>query len=422
MKNLKSKRKGFTIVELVIVIAVIGILAAILIPTFVNITKKANMSADEVAVRNMNTLLATEFVKEKPSELKEVVDILDKNGYNVNSLSPISAGYTFVWNKETNKIELIKSDSITDKLIDLSTGSSFINVKVGTKEELMSALNRGNDVTLTNNITVSDTFNIIGDVTIDMNKFSLNAASNTSRPFNLTNGSTLTINAEGSNIICGNYGLVNIPAGNSGTVVLNGGNYTANTDNGSFIKVRTGEVTKDTIVNVELNNVNYVDSSNDGYIITPVANDRTSFLGKLNITINGGSYQANSGIQTTGTATIKNATIKTKGFGIAVEGGKATVENCNITVGNHNDGASASPIAVSNNATVTVKKSKLYGNGETIAAYYAYTSGGTIIAEENTVDLTTFKNENLAAGTVDLKNYPDAKILIKVDGVVKLEK
>ncbi len=41
MKN----RKGFTITELVIVIAVIAILAAVLIPTFSSIIKKANDSA-----------------------------------------------------------------------------------------------------------------------------------------------------------------------------------------------------------------------------------------------------------------------------------------------------------------------------------------------------------------------------------------
>ncbi len=38
----KNNRKGFTIVELVIVIAVIAILAAVLIPTFGNIIEKAN--------------------------------------------------------------------------------------------------------------------------------------------------------------------------------------------------------------------------------------------------------------------------------------------------------------------------------------------------------------------------------------------
>ena len=44
MKKLNNK-KGFTIVELVIVIAVIGILAGVLIPTFSSVTKSANESA-----------------------------------------------------------------------------------------------------------------------------------------------------------------------------------------------------------------------------------------------------------------------------------------------------------------------------------------------------------------------------------------
>ena len=55
----KSK-KGFTIVELVIVIAVIAILAAVLIPTFSSLLKKANQSADQQAVHQMNVALAAE--------------------------------------------------------------------------------------------------------------------------------------------------------------------------------------------------------------------------------------------------------------------------------------------------------------------------------------------------------------------------
>lgn len=41
----QSKKRGFTIVELVIVIAVIGILAGVLIPTFSSVIEKANASA-----------------------------------------------------------------------------------------------------------------------------------------------------------------------------------------------------------------------------------------------------------------------------------------------------------------------------------------------------------------------------------------
>ena len=41
----RNNKKGFTIVELVIVIAVIAILAAVLIPTFTGVTEKAQKSA-----------------------------------------------------------------------------------------------------------------------------------------------------------------------------------------------------------------------------------------------------------------------------------------------------------------------------------------------------------------------------------------
>ena len=53
----KNGRKAFTIVELVIVIAVIAILAAVLIPTFSNIIKRSQISADTQLCRNLNTVL-----------------------------------------------------------------------------------------------------------------------------------------------------------------------------------------------------------------------------------------------------------------------------------------------------------------------------------------------------------------------------
>lgn len=52
---MKKLKKGFTIVELVIVIAVIGILSAILIPTFTNATSKAQTVADQANLRNAYT-------------------------------------------------------------------------------------------------------------------------------------------------------------------------------------------------------------------------------------------------------------------------------------------------------------------------------------------------------------------------------
>lgn len=53
--NKKNNRKGFTIVELVIVIAVIAILATVLIPTFGNMIQKANNSKTLQALKNEYT-------------------------------------------------------------------------------------------------------------------------------------------------------------------------------------------------------------------------------------------------------------------------------------------------------------------------------------------------------------------------------
>ena len=56
----RNNKKGFTIVELVIVIGVIGILSAILIPTFVNVTQKANEAALKSNLANAYSAYAAE--------------------------------------------------------------------------------------------------------------------------------------------------------------------------------------------------------------------------------------------------------------------------------------------------------------------------------------------------------------------------
>lgn len=52
---MRNNKKGFTIVELVIVIAVIGILAAVLIPTFSSVTENARANARLQETRNVMT-------------------------------------------------------------------------------------------------------------------------------------------------------------------------------------------------------------------------------------------------------------------------------------------------------------------------------------------------------------------------------
>ena len=99
----KSNKKGFTIVELVIVIAVIAILAAVLIPTFSGLVKKANLSSDKQAVREMNIALkAAEAKNGKPENIDQAMKVIADAGYDVDAWNPLTAGYEVYWYKTDN--------------------------------------------------------------------------------------------------------------------------------------------------------------------------------------------------------------------------------------------------------------------------------------------------------------------------------
>ena len=110
MKN--SKKRGFTIVELVIVIAVIAILAGVLIPTFVSVINKANVSSDTALVRGINEALAIEGVTETPATMHQALQNASAYGYTIEKLTPRSTG-DIVWNSETNHFALVDKDGNT---------------------------------------------------------------------------------------------------------------------------------------------------------------------------------------------------------------------------------------------------------------------------------------------------------------------
>ncbi len=105
---MKANRKGFTITELVIVIVVIAILAAVLIPTFASLINKANIAADTQLAKNLNTSLSMAAASgEEIDEFTEVLSAAREAGYIISNLNPTAQNCYFVWESETNQILLV---------------------------------------------------------------------------------------------------------------------------------------------------------------------------------------------------------------------------------------------------------------------------------------------------------------------------
>ena len=100
---MRSNKKGFTIVELVIVIAVIAILAAVLIPTIAGLVRKANISADTVVAKQLNNAIATQ----KVDDFEDALAVLRENGYLIANLNAKADQCYFAWDATNKQIVLV---------------------------------------------------------------------------------------------------------------------------------------------------------------------------------------------------------------------------------------------------------------------------------------------------------------------------
>mgnify|MGYP004651275511 CR=1 FL=1 len=110
---MNKNRKGFTIVELVIVIAIIAILAAVLIPTFASLIAKANVSADTQLVRNLNTALTTEKAGgENNKTMNDALKMAKNAGYDIDRIVSKS-GNNIGWDSKNDRFVLIDAKNDT---------------------------------------------------------------------------------------------------------------------------------------------------------------------------------------------------------------------------------------------------------------------------------------------------------------------
>lgn len=128
----KITKKGFTMVELVIVIAVVAILAAILIPTFISLSRKANQSVDTQLIVNLNRILATAEVSDgKNVTMYDALQDAFAGGYDVTKISPTDASSDILWDQETDRFLAVTKDGEEYKVVACDSASNYDNFQPG---------------------------------------------------------------------------------------------------------------------------------------------------------------------------------------------------------------------------------------------------------------------------------------------------
>ena len=235
MMKKQNKKRGFTILELTIVVSVIAILSAVLIPVFSGVIKNANLSADKAAVRSLNTIVAeSETELETP---EQVIAFLDGKGYDLSSYKPASKEYTFVWSAEEDMI-MIYSETAKQIVFPAAYAGKAVNFVTLVTDEGETAVEAATVADLTAGGNVAVKTDIVSTATITLDKpLVLDLTGTISAPsisddnvsdgvFKVVSGATLTLNGNGTvnGVTASNYHMA-IWA-NGGDVVINGGTYT----------------------------------------------------------------------------------------------------------------------------------------------------------------------------------------------------
>ena len=230
---MQKKKKGFTLVELLVVIAILAILASVSVVGYLSFTKEAQISADEQAVTEMNTvLLGDQTLNGKPNSASDVKNILRENGYNAE-LKAYYSKYTLGWLSNENVIVLVENGSIVypDKFDNYSTTYLvYLNeLVVSTKDEFIGSLQELDkadgyvNVKLNNDLELNETAIAIAnnnELEIDLNGKNMVS--------NLSEKKRIALEVSGSADLVLNNGKISSKTADAG---LTAGLYVANKGN-----------------------------------------------------------------------------------------------------------------------------------------------------------------------------------------------
>ena len=107
---MKTNKKGFTIVELVIVIAVIAILAAILVPVISNLIRRAHVSKDTTLVQKLNTALAMDVEHESHLTMQSALEATAAIGFDVGKINAAAIDNMILWDSVNDVFCYLEKD------------------------------------------------------------------------------------------------------------------------------------------------------------------------------------------------------------------------------------------------------------------------------------------------------------------------
>ena len=414
---INSRKKGFTLVELVIVIAVVAILAAVLIPTFSSLVRKANISSDTVLAKNLNTALQVYDAEKDVKEFDDALEGIKEAGYLIANLNAKTTGCFFVWEKDTNQILLVDSKdgykvlfsvkdgygdadeswhfAISNKGIANQVATDLPTVKikqtVANIEDFKEILTSGGEVYMDESIILSknDLIQIQdSEVVLNLGSSSLNTNGVIENQYPIYVGSgKLTLNG----------GVI----GASGSSIdVDGDRYTTPlvTDNGTYTKI---------------NGTTFNINSSSGFLV---------FAGQVEV-LDAKINSEGQGIHTTGSGniTLENVTIKAEASAIwacnldytdntQTATGHVGVNTTTIISGTYEGGNSTYGVITSCGGHIVIKGGTFISNGSELVSFVDTTGsvsiqGGTFnINPSEFVDLTSYQvTENNGMWTVKAK-------------------
>lgn len=112
MKKRRKRQKGFTLIEMIVVIAILGILAAIVVPRLAGFSDRAKASACETEARTVLTALAAMYAEDPDSvgtgttkdDLKDLAGTL-KGELNITAVNNGAFEFTYSLDGFTTTVE-----------------------------------------------------------------------------------------------------------------------------------------------------------------------------------------------------------------------------------------------------------------------------------------------------------------------------